>query len=96
MGFLKDLFAGLKVAKDAEAAEYERQFGEPSDLTAAERAELPIDGTAYIEEKYSNELNRAEKRANMREAYKAKVNEKDAKAKATSKTKTDDAQRVQE
>ena len=67
MGFFKNLKEGLKQVRVAEA----EKFNNDEELTAAEKEEIPVDGTAYIEEAYDRSSARST--AKLSKKYAAKT-----------------------
>ena len=67
MGFLKNLREGFKQVRATE----EERFKDDVELTEAEKAQIPIDGTAYIEEAYDRSS--AKSTAKLSKKYAAKT-----------------------
>ena len=66
MGFFKNLKEGLKQVRAIEAEKFEKD----EELTAAEKEEIPIDGTAYIEEAFDRSSARSTAKLSKRYAAK--------------------------
>ena len=67
MGFFKNLREGVKQVRENERAKFENDIK----LTDEEKAQIPIDGTAYIEEAY--DMSNARSTANLSKKYAAKT-----------------------
>lgn len=67
MGFFKNLKEGFEKVRATEA----ERFKEDEKLTEAEKAQIPIDGTAYIEEAYDRSS--AKSTAKLSKKYAAKT-----------------------